>query len=42
MLDRVNAEVATSDSPETFAAEIEAEMTRWEKVIPELATLPEE
>jgi tripartite-type tricarboxylate transporter receptor subunit TctC len=42
MLDRVNAEVAISDSPEIFAAEIDAEMIRWEKVIPELATLPEE
>jgi tripartite-type tricarboxylate transporter receptor subunit TctC len=38
----VNATVATSASPEKFAAEIGTEMTKWEKVIPEVMALPQE
>jgi tripartite-type tricarboxylate transporter receptor subunit TctC len=41
-LDRMNADIATSESPGKFAAEIAAEMTRWEKAIPELMALPGE
>jgi tripartite-type tricarboxylate transporter receptor subunit TctC len=39
---KVNAGVATSESPEKFAAEVKAEMTKWEKVIPEVMALPQE
>jgi tripartite-type tricarboxylate transporter receptor subunit TctC len=40
--DKVNAAIATSPSPDTFVAEISAEMLKWEKLIPEIMTLPQE
>jgi tripartite-type tricarboxylate transporter receptor subunit TctC len=41
-LERVNADVATSESPEQFAAQIDAEMSKWERAMPDLLALPEE
>jgi tripartite-type tricarboxylate transporter receptor subunit TctC len=38
-LHKVNADVATSASPEKFAAELDAEMIKWEMAIPELLAL---
>ena len=39
---KVNAGVAVSLSPTTFADEIKAEMVRWEKAKPEVLALPQE
>jgi tripartite-type tricarboxylate transporter receptor subunit TctC len=39
---KVNAGVAVSVSPATFADEIKAEMVRWEKAKPEVLALPQE
>jgi tripartite-type tricarboxylate transporter receptor subunit TctC len=38
----VNAEIATSRSPQDFAAEIRSEMANWEKLVPEVLALPAE
>ena len=40
--DQVNAAISTSASPETFAAEIAAEMRKWETIIPDVMALPQE
>jgi tripartite-type tricarboxylate transporter receptor subunit TctC len=39
---KVNAGIAVSISPRTFADEIKAEMVRWEKAKPEVLALPQE
>ena len=39
---KVNAGVAVSISPATFADEVKAEMVRWEKAKPEVMALPQE
>ena len=36
----VNAAIATSASPESFATEIRSEMARWERLKPEILALP--
>jgi tripartite-type tricarboxylate transporter receptor subunit TctC len=38
--DAVNAEIATSASPEAFATEIKAEMAKWKAMMPEIMSLP--
>jgi tripartite-type tricarboxylate transporter receptor subunit TctC len=38
----VNASIATSTSPEAFAAEIRSEMARWERLKPEILALPQQ
>ncbi len=38
----VNAEIATSASPQAFAAEIKSEMANWEKLVPDVLGLPAE
>jgi len=41
-IEKVNAAVTTSDSPEAFAAEIKSEMAKWEKLAPDVMALPQE
>ena len=38
----VNAAIATSKSPNAFAAEISSEMAKWERLKPEILALPQE
>jgi tripartite-type tricarboxylate transporter receptor subunit TctC len=39
---KVNAAVTTSETPDKLAAEIKAEMAKWEKLVPEVMALPQE
>ena len=41
-IEKVNAAVTTSESPEKFAADIKNEMAQWDKLVPEVMALPQE